>query len=199
MNQQTYEGFLSNYILCIVVTVSRVAQSLQRLAAGWTIRGSNPGEDEIFRTCPDRPWGPPILVYNWYRVFPGGKGRPGRDADPSSPSSAVVKKEQRYLSTPSMGRTACTEPQCLYKGVLYLYITYCGDESGSGLVSVVFVYKLSLKMAAPFSNCSDVEQRALIRFLWSDGIKFLKFDGECLRFAKKAQRFAVQGGLFVPQ
>jgi len=28
-----------------------------------------------------------------YRVFPGGKERPGRDADPSPPSSAVVMKE----------------------------------------------------------------------------------------------------------
>jgi len=28
---------------------------------------------EIFRTCPDRPWGPPSLLYNRYRVFPGGK------------------------------------------------------------------------------------------------------------------------------
>ena len=28
---------------------------------------------EIFRTCPDRPWGPPSLLYNGYRVFPGGK------------------------------------------------------------------------------------------------------------------------------
>jgi len=28
---------------------------------------------EIFRTCPDRPWGPPSLLYNEYRVFPGGK------------------------------------------------------------------------------------------------------------------------------
>jgi len=28
-----------------------------------------------------------------YRVFPGGRERPGRDADPSPPSSAVVKKE----------------------------------------------------------------------------------------------------------
>ena len=26
---------------------------------------------EIFRTCPDRPWGPPSLLYNGYRVFPG--------------------------------------------------------------------------------------------------------------------------------
>jgi len=31
-------------------------------------------------------------------------------------------KEQSYTSTPPMGRTACTEPQCLYKGELYLYL-----------------------------------------------------------------------------
>jgi len=27
-----------------------------------------------------------------------------------------------YTSTPPMGRTACTEPQCLYKGDLYLFL-----------------------------------------------------------------------------
>jgi hypothetical protein len=27
------------------------------------------------------PWGPPSLLYNGYRVFPGGKVRPGRAAD----------------------------------------------------------------------------------------------------------------------
>jgi len=31
------------------------------------------------------PWGPPSLLYNAYRVFPGGKERLGRDADPSPP------------------------------------------------------------------------------------------------------------------
>jgi len=51
------------------------------------------GGEEIFRTCPDRPWDPPSLLYNGYRVFPGGKERPARDADPSPPSSAVVMKE----------------------------------------------------------------------------------------------------------
>ena len=66
-----------------------VAQSVQRLATGWTVRESNPGGGEIFRTCPDRPWGPPSLLYNGYRVFPRSKKRPGRDADPSPPSSAV--------------------------------------------------------------------------------------------------------------
>jgi hypothetical protein len=48
---------------------------------------------KIFYTCPDRPWGPPSLLYNGYRAFPGGKERPERDADPSPPSSAMVMNE----------------------------------------------------------------------------------------------------------
>jgi hypothetical protein len=52
---------------------------------------------EIFRTCPDRPWGPPSLLYNGYRVFPGGKVRPGRDAEPSPPSSAEFKNRVAIL------------------------------------------------------------------------------------------------------
>jgi hypothetical protein len=37
---------------------------------GWRVRGSNTGGSEIFRTRPDRPWGPPSVLYNGYRVFP---------------------------------------------------------------------------------------------------------------------------------
>jgi len=81
------------YFNLISASVGRVAQSVQRLATGWAARESNPGGSEFFHTCPDRPWGPPSLLYNGYRVFPGGKERPGRDADPSPPSSAVVKKK----------------------------------------------------------------------------------------------------------
>jgi len=44
-----------------------------RLATGWTVRGLNPGGDEIFRTHTDRPWGPSILLYNGYQVFRGSK------------------------------------------------------------------------------------------------------------------------------
>ena len=54
--------------------------------------GSNPVADEIFRTCPDRPWGSYSLLYNGYWVLLGGKERPGRDSHPSSRSSAVVMK-----------------------------------------------------------------------------------------------------------
>jgi hypothetical protein len=38
--------------------------------------------------------GPLSLLYNGYRIFPGGKKRPGRNADPSPPSSAVVMKSR---------------------------------------------------------------------------------------------------------
>jgi len=56
---------------------------------------------EIFRTCPDRLWGPPSLLYNGYRVFHGGKERPGRDADPSPPSSAIGHETvELYLYSP---------------------------------------------------------------------------------------------------
>ena len=62
----------------------------------------------IFRSCPYRPWGPPSLLYKAYRVFSGGKERPGRDADPSYPSSAVIKKDYNYTSNPIMGRKVRT-------------------------------------------------------------------------------------------
>jgi hypothetical protein len=79
-------------------------------------QGNESRGGEIFRNCPDRPWGPPSLLYNGYRVFSGGVEWPERDADPSPPSTAVVIKEYSYTSTPNMSHTACTEPQCLYKG-----------------------------------------------------------------------------------
>jgi hypothetical protein len=52
-----------------------------------------------FSARPDRPWSPPSLVYNGYRVFPGGKVRPGRAADHSPPSSAEILEEYSYAST----------------------------------------------------------------------------------------------------
>jgi len=48
--------------------------------------------NKIFRTRPDRPWGPHNLLYNGYRVsFPGIK-RPGRDLNHTLRSIAEVKE-----------------------------------------------------------------------------------------------------------
>jgi len=76
--------------------------------------GSNPGGGEIFRTCPDRPWGPPSFLYNGYRVFPGGKERPGRDADlshllvPWSRKSRDIPLLLLWAVRPVQSLSACT-------------------------------------------------------------------------------------------
>jgi len=94
---------------------------------GWTVRGSNPGGGEIFRTCPDWPWGPPSLLYNGYRVFPGSKERPGHDADPSpllvpwSRKSRVKSLLLVWAVQPVQSLSACTVQLYLYSP----YRPYC--------------------------------------------------------------------------
>jgi hypothetical protein len=56
-------------------------------------------KDEIFRTRPDPPWGPPNLLHNG--SFPGVK-RPERGVDHPPPSSAEVKERvELYIYSPS--------------------------------------------------------------------------------------------------
>jgi hypothetical protein len=45
---------------------------------------------EIFRNRPDRPWNPPSLLYNAYRVFLSRTKRPGRGTGHLPPSGAEV-------------------------------------------------------------------------------------------------------------
>ena len=59
---------------------------------GGTVRDRNPVGTR-FSARPDWPCDPPSLLYNRYRVFPGGKVRPGRAADHSPPSSAAVMEQ----------------------------------------------------------------------------------------------------------
>ena len=49
---------------------------------------------------PDRLWGPHSFLFNGYVGFFPGVKRPGREADHSHPSSAEVKNECRYNSSP---------------------------------------------------------------------------------------------------
>jgi hypothetical protein len=83
-----------------------IAKSVKRLATRWTVGGSNLGGGQIFRTPPNRPWGPPSFLYNGYRVsFPGG-GRgvkwPWRGAnDPLTSSAEVKERVELYIFSPS--------------------------------------------------------------------------------------------------
>jgi hypothetical protein len=55
----THESWINNRINSIFSIDSTqlgagIAQSVHRIATGWTVRGSNPGRGEIFRTRQDR-------------------------------------------------------------------------------------------------------------------------------------------------
>ena len=86
-----------------------IAQSVQRLATGQTVRGSHPGGGEIFRILPDWPWGPSSLLYKGYRVIPGGKG--GRVmALTNHPHLAPrLKKEYMHIYTTHCGFVVCSK------------------------------------------------------------------------------------------
>ena len=83
-------GFLLYFRLCM----SLLGQIIP-LCKNTTVRGSKTGGGRDFLHLS---WGPPSLLYKGCRVFPGGKVRPGREADPSPPSGAKVKNRvQLYL------------------------------------------------------------------------------------------------------
>jgi hypothetical protein len=101
---ESVPGFLkfeanNSEILYVNVMGAGIAQS-RRLATGWTVRESNPVRGEIFRTCPDRPWGQLSLLYNEYRVFPWGKTG-GAWCWPPTSSKTEVKRVYSYTSSPS--------------------------------------------------------------------------------------------------
>ena len=65
--------------------------SVCRLQPLYVTHYTTPSGDEIFCICSDQPWGPPSLLYNGYRVFPGGKAA-GHGIDNPPPSSTEVKE-----------------------------------------------------------------------------------------------------------
>ena len=65
------------------------------------LRWSNPGGGKISRTHPDRPWGPPGLLYNGYHVFPGGNAAGAWCWPPTLSKAKVKDRVELYLYSPS--------------------------------------------------------------------------------------------------
>jgi len=77
-------------------------------------------------------------------------------------------KKQSYTSTPPMGRTACTEPQCLYKGALYLYLYLTNFERSSSDITVLCGPQPLSKIVLHCSRCCDLRLKFLMpTFFWS--------------------------------
>jgi len=82
-----------SFLTCSTILGHGLSSSIG-IVTGYGLDGprSNPGEDDIF--CPSGPaLGPTQPPIKWVPGLPRGKEWPGRDSDPSPPSTAVVKKE----------------------------------------------------------------------------------------------------------
>jgi len=94
-------------VLCTTCSLSlfTVAYSIDSRLSGYSdwLRAGRSGDripvgGDIFHTCPDLgPTQPPV---QWVLGLSRVKKRPGRGADPSPPSTAVVKRKYSYTSTP---------------------------------------------------------------------------------------------------
>ena len=62
-----------SFVICFMLLTVQNRGRDSSVATGWTVRGAYSGGDDIIRTRPDRPWGPPNLLYSAYRIIPGGK------------------------------------------------------------------------------------------------------------------------------
>jgi hypothetical protein len=103
------------YVGCIISICAQywIAQSVRQLATSWTVRGSNPGRGEFFRTDLDPSWGPPILLHNEYRVITGLRRRE-RGVDHPPHLVPRLMKEYSYTSTATVWAfVACSRLNCL--------------------------------------------------------------------------------------
>jgi hypothetical protein len=113
----------ANLLKCVInksseSTVGPVAQSVFRLATGWTVWGSNRVGGEFSAPVQTGSGAHPASCTMGTGSFPGVKSCRGVTLTPHPLLVPLVMKEYSYTSTQPMGRTVCTEPQCLYKGAL---------------------------------------------------------------------------------
>ena len=121
-SQQIFEKF--SYI-----KVGRVAQSVQWLTTGLTVRRSKPGGAR-FSTRLDRPWGPPSFLYNEYSAFPGIKY--GRGVLLTTHPLIVARSwKSRAIPLPTLWAITGPVTRTLY---LYSYTKFHGNPSGGNRV-----------------------------------------------------------------
>jgi hypothetical protein len=103
---------------------------------GWAVRGSNPGGGDIFRTRPDRPWGPPSLLHNRYQVsFPGVEWL-GCGVDHLPHLAQSLKKEKSHTLLPLWAFVVCSRVTFTFTFTLHIFSSVLVSD----FISYSFVY-----------------------------------------------------------
>lgn len=122
---------------------------------GGTVRGSNPVGNDIFRTRPDRSFGPPNIPYNGYRILFSRIKRPERVVKHPRPSSDEVKERVIYTSTHPFGLHG------LLRGEIYITIIY------EGWLPLLLTYVcVCLKPVPLYEFCYTVKPSLQTQFIY---------------------------------
>ena len=95
---RTVQHVASRYTDYAIPAHGNKPENFYYLSMGWAVRGSIPSGGEIFRTSPDRPSGPPSLLFNGYRVK-----RPECGVVYYTHLAPTLKKKSRATCTPPLG------------------------------------------------------------------------------------------------
>jgi len=85
----------------IYIYIEEETQISRATRFGLTVRGSNTGGGDIFRTRPERPWVPPSILYSGYRVIPGYKEAGVWRLISTTSSAEVQEGAKLYFYVPS--------------------------------------------------------------------------------------------------
>ena len=116
---------------CCTECTSGPSSSVGIATTGWAVRGSNSGGAR-FSARPDRPWGPPSLLYNGYRVFTGVKCGRGVVLTTHAP---LVPRSWKSRAIPLPTIWATTGP---VTGTLYLLqsvLRFCFEKTSEANAS----------------------------------------------------------------
>jgi len=111
---------------------------------------------DIFRTCLDRSWGPPSLLYNGYRDIPRDKEWPERDADPSTILVPWSRKSRAVFLLPLW---AVRPVQRISAGTVQLYLN--SPYGPYGLYSSSVPVKYSYSSTPPMDSTVCTEPQCL--------------------------------------
>jgi hypothetical protein len=110
-------------LISVGLTLIYETHSSVGMATGYGLDGpgieSRPGQDFPHLSRPAL--GPTQLLVQWVPGLSRGIERPGHEADPSPPPSAVGHERVELYLYSSYGPYGRTEPQCLYKGALNFF------------------------------------------------------------------------------
>ena len=121
------------------------------------VRGSNSVGGQIFRTCPDRPWGPPSLCKVGNKPFPGVKSGRGVTL---TPHSLLVRWSWKSRSIPLLSLWAVRPVQSLSACTRVHFTFYLTYIEGKIFVSLLGVFAKLRKAIITFvvSICPSFRQ-----------------------------------------